>query len=180
MLRSGILHHAAGGHRLAAAALCLLDGVLHRHCRGGSPAAGSRLQHGGDDLPAHEGPGRIVDGHQRPVGSGYAVPGALGPGRTAPHQLHRLFAPGCGPLCVLTRRASHQNQLVHLRALVESPDAPLQHGLAAQIKAQFIKSHPGGGACRHQNSRHTIVQFLTPAPFSSCPVPHCPELIMTH
>ena len=52
--------------------------------------------------------------------------------------------------------------------------------LTAQIEAQFIKSHPGGRTSRHQNCRHTTFQFLTPAPFYSCPAPHCTERIIIH
>ena len=176
----GVLHHAAFRHSLAVAALRLLDGVLHRHCRGGGTAAGSGRYRIGDNALAHEGPGRVVDGHQSAVGSGHAAAGALGAGRAALHQPHRLFAAGSGPLGILTGRAGHDHQLVHLRTLVKGPDAPLQDGLTAQIEAQFIKSHPGGRTSRHQDCRHTTFQFLTPAPFYSCPAPHCTEHIIIH
>ena len=106
--------------------------------------------------------------------------GALGAGRAALHQPHRLFAAGSGPLGILTGRAGYDHQLVHLRTLVKGPDAPLQDGLTAQIEAQFIKSHPGGRTRRHQDCRHTMFQFLTPAPFYSCPAPHCTERIIIH
>ena len=143
-------------------------------------AAGSGRYRIGDNALAHEGPGRVVDGHQSAVGSGHAAAGALGAGRAAPHQPHRLFAAGSGPLGILTGRAGHDHQLVHLRTLVKGPDAPFQDSLTAQIEAQFIKSHPGGRTSRHQNCRHTTFQFLTPAPFYSCPAPHCTERIIIH
>ena len=59
----GVLHHAAFRHSLAVSALRLLDGVLHRHRRGGGTAAGSGRYRVGDNALAHEGPGRVVDGH---------------------------------------------------------------------------------------------------------------------
>ena len=45
----------------------------------------------------------------------------------------------------------HQNDLADQRTLRKGPDAPLHHGLPAQIKAELIKPHAGGGPCRHQN-----------------------------
>lgn len=45
----------------------------------------------------------------------------------------------------------HQNDLADQRTLRKGPDAPLHHGLPAQIKAELVKPHASGGPCRHQN-----------------------------
>ena len=135
----------------AVAARRLLDRILHGHSRRCGPAAGSGFHHRLDDSLAHEGAGCIVDGHQLPAGRQNTVFGALGPGGTALHHLHRLCASLSLRFDVFPVLARHKDDLIHQRAFFKGADAPPQDGLPAQIKAELVEPHPGGGTCRHQN-----------------------------
>ena len=150
---------AAFRHGLAVAPLCRFDGILHRHRRGRSPAQGGGVQCGFDDRLAHKGAGRIVDGHDLAAGCQHAVLRALGAGRPAGHDLHRLLARGRLLLQKLPVFARHQHDLIHEGAFGKGADAPLHHRLSAQIKAELVEPHPGGGTCGHQNRRHTFFHF---------------------
>ena len=66
-----------------------------------------------------------------------------------------------------TVTACHQNDLVHQRTLRKCADAAMQHRLPAQIKAELIKTHARGGACRHQYRRYFLFQSLhLPDPYN--------------
>ena len=152
-------HHAGLRHGLAVAAHSPLDGVLHRDRRGRGPAGRCGVDGRLDDGFAHKGAGCIVDGHKVAVRRQHTVLRALGAGGPAGHYLHRLWAGRSLLLqkgAVLTR---HQHDLIHQRALRKGADAPLYHGLPAQIKAEFVEPHPGGGTCGHQDRRHTFFHF---------------------
>ena len=100
-----------------------------------------------------------MDGHEVAVRRQHTVLRALGAGGPAGHYLYRLWAGRSLLLqkgAVLTR---HQHDLIHQRALRKGADAPLDHGLPAQIKAEFVEPHPGGGTCGHQDRRHTFFHF---------------------
>ena len=166
----GRLHHTFRRDLFAIAPGGLLDGVFHGHRRGSGPAFCSGFHHGLNDRLAHKGTSRIVDGHQLSMGGQHTVFGALGPGGTALHHLHGLCAGSGLRLNVFAVLARHQNDLAHQRALLKRADAPAQHGLPAQIKTELVKSHPGGGACRHQNSRYTLFQIFYTCPVFALPV----------
>ena len=141
---------------------------------GGGTAAGSGRYRIGDNALAHEGPGRVVDRHQSAVGSGHTAAGALGAGRAALHQPHRLFAAGSGPLGILTGRAGHDHQLVHLRTLVKGPDAPLQDGLTAPDRSSVYqipsgwKNQPPPGLPSHD----IPISYTCPILFLPCAALH--------
>ena len=147
----GISDHALLRHGLAIAPHSPLDGILYRHGGGGSTAGSGCFQRRRDDSLTDKGTGGIMDSHQLSVGGQHAVLRALGAGRAALHHLHRLCA-GRGLLfqkCPVL--PGHQNDLADQRTLRKGADAPLHHGLPAQIKAELVKPHAGGGTCRHQN-----------------------------
>ena len=138
-------------HSFAVAPHSPLDGILYRHGGGGSTAGSGCFQRRRDDSLTDKGTGGIMDSHQLSVGGQHAVLRALGTGRAALYHLHRLCA-GRGLLfqkCPVL--PGHQNDLADQRTLRKGADAPLHHGLPAQIKAELVKPHAGGGPCRHQN-----------------------------
>ncbi len=138
-------------HSFAVAPHSPLDGILYRHGGGGSTAGSGCFQRRRDDSLTDKGTGGIMDSHQLSVGGQHAVLRALGAGRAALHHLHRLCA---GRSLLFQKRPvlpGHQNDLADQRTLRKGADAPLHHGLPAQIKAELVKPHAGGGPCRHQN-----------------------------
>ena len=165
----GGLHRAGIRHSLAVAAGRLLDGILHRHsrCRCAAPGCGSqrRRDHGLTD----KGPGSIVHRHKLPRRSQHAVFRTLGAGGPAGHDAHRL----CAVRRLLFHKGSvfarHQNNFRHIRAPFKCADTAVQHRFPAQIKAELIEAHPGGGTCRHQHRRYTLFHFL-----------HLPHPIISH
>ena len=147
----GISDHAMLRHSFAVAPHSPLDGILYRHGGGGSTAGSGCFQRRRDDSLTDKGTGGIMDSHQLSVGGQHAVLRALGAGRAALYHLHRLCA-GRGLLFQkFPVLPGHQNDLADQRTLRKGPDAPLHHGLPAQIKAELVKPHAGGGPCRHQN-----------------------------
>ena len=82
-----------------------------------------------------------MDSHQLSVGGQHAVLRALGTGRATLYHLHRLCA---GPGLLFQKcpvLPGHQNDLADQRTLRKGADAPLHHGLPAQIKAELVKPH---------------------------------------
>ena len=107
----------------------------------------------GDNALAHEGPGRVVDGHQSAVGSGHAAAGALGAGRAALHQPHRLFCSGQRP-------AGHSHWTRRSRSPVRPPPDTRQR--------------PGRSAPRrsHRPDRSSVYQI--PSGWKNPPPPGLP------
>ena len=56
--------------------------------------------------------------------------------------------------------------------------AAYYRSIGSSIKERLEEIYKQYG--RHQDCRYTMFQFLTPAPFYSCPVPHCTEHIIIH
>ena len=98
--------------------------------------------------------------HKLPCCRQHAVFCALGAGGTAGNDLHRLCAASCLLLHKSAVFARHQHDLRYQRALLKCADAAAQHRLAAQIKAEFVKTHACGRPCRHQHGGNALFQFL--------------------
>ena len=155
------LYHAVRGHDASIPGQCLLDRILDRHCRSRCPLLCSGQQHRLDHSLADKWAGCVVDSHQLAVCCQHPVFGAFCPGGSAIHHLYRLAAQAGLLLQLCAVFARHQDQLAHQRTAVKGADAAAQHRLAPQVRTKFVKSHPGGGPCRHQNRRYAFFHFVT-------------------
>ena len=154
------VHKAGIRHGLSVAARCSLDGILYRYGRCSCAAPGRCFQRCCDDGLTDEGSCRVVHCHKLPCCRQHAVFCALSAGGAARYDLHRL----CAVCCLLLHKGAvltgHQHDLRDKRVLFKRADAAVQHGLAAQIKAELVKAHACGRPRRHQYCGYSLFQFL--------------------